>query len=254
MSFEAAPPAIALVRDFVNTVEWQVDADEWATAHDAERWFARHGLAHISALSDLDLVVLRRVREGMRSLLLMNAGHDPLVPSIDRLNDALAYAAPRVSFDDGGTMSFDSAAGSGLSRAVGSLLDAVERGRADGSWVRLKACSRDSCRWAYWDASRNRSGRWCSMEGCGNYVKMRRRNSPEAARDDVIPLAAADGRAPTLVDVAAAAGVSMKTVSNVVTGAVPVREATRVRVQAAIDDLGYEPNLAARALSAQRRS
>ena len=41
-------------------------------------------------------------------------------------------------------------------------------------WTRLKVCARDSCRWAFYDTSRNRSGRWCSMAGCGNIVKMRR--------------------------------------------------------------------------------
>ncbi len=55
-----------------------------------------------------------------------------------------------------------------------------------------------------------------------------------------------------LVDVAKVAGVSMKTVSNVVNGSVPVREATRKRVLAAIEQLGYRPNVAARNLAKGR--
>jgi DNA-binding LacI/PurR family transcriptional regulator len=51
-----------------------------------------------------------------------------------------------------------------------------------------------------------------------------------------------------LSDVAARAGVSVKTVSNVVHGYVHVREETRSRVQAALDELGYRPNLSARSL------
>lgn len=51
-----------------------------------------------------------------------------------------------------------------------------------------------------------------------------------------------------LSDVAARAGVSIKTVSNVVHGYVHVREGTRARVQAALDELGYKPNLSARSL------
>lgn len=51
-----------------------------------------------------------------------------------------------------------------------------------------------------------------------------------------------------LVDVAAHAGVSMKTVSNVVHGHPHVRPELRARVQAAIDELGYRPNLTARRL------
>jgi DNA-binding LacI/PurR family transcriptional regulator len=57
---------------------------------------------------------------------------------------------------------------------------------------------------------------------------------------------------PGLKDVAARAGVSIKTVSNVVNGYVHVAPATRARVQAAIDALGYVPNMAARQLRSGR--
>jgi DNA-binding LacI/PurR family transcriptional regulator len=49
-------------------------------------------------------------------------------------------------------------------------------------------------------------------------------------------------------DVARLAGVSPKTVSNVVNGQVPVRDETRERVQRALDALDYVPNLSARGL------
>ncbi|MGW2278074.1 LacI family DNA-binding transcriptional regulator [Streptomyces sp. NPDC001770] len=56
----------------------------------------------------------------------------------------------------------------------------------------------------------------------------------------------------SLKDVALRAGVSPRTVSNVVNGSAPVAEQTRLRVQRAIDELGYRPNLAARSLRAGR--
>ncbi len=49
-------------------------------------------------------------------------------------------------------------------------------------------------------------------------------------------------------DVAALAGVSPKTVSNVVTGTVVVREETRAKVEAAMAELDFVPNLSARGL------
>jgi DNA-binding LacI/PurR family transcriptional regulator len=52
----------------------------------------------------------------------------------------------------------------------------------------------------------------------------------------------------SLKDVARAAGVSIKTVSNVVNEYPFVSEAMRTRVQAVLDDLGYRPNLSARRL------
>lgn len=57
---------------------------------------------------------------------------------------------------------------------------------------------------------------------------------------------------PKLSDVAARAGVSVKTVSNVVNGYVHVKDATRDKVQRAIDELGYRPNLTARSLRSGR--
>ena len=59
---------------------------------------------------------------------------------------------------------------------------------------------------------------------------------------------------PTLHDVARHAGFSIKTVSRVVNGEINVREATRVRVQKAIDELRYRPNEHARWLVSRKRS
>ncbi len=55
-----------------------------------------------------------------------------------------------------------------------------------------------------------------------------------------------------LKDVAERAGVSIKTVSNVVNGYVHVRQETRDRVEQAIAELRYRPNLSARSLRAAR--
>ena len=55
-------------------------------------------------------------------------------------------------------------------------------------------------------------------------------------------------RAVTLSDVAEASGVSHQTVSRVVNGSPQVAEATRARVLAAVTELGYRPNTAARQL------
>jgi DNA-binding LacI/PurR family transcriptional regulator len=61
----------------------------------------------------------------------------------------------------------------------------------------------------------------------------------------------------TLRDVAEKAGVSITTVSRILNGretGVPVREATRERIVAAAAELGYRPNLLARALRGSRSS
>ncbi|WP_406440372.1 LacI family transcriptional regulator [Streptomyces sp. NBC_01613] len=52
----------------------------------------------------------------------------------------------------------------------------------------------------------------------------------------------------TLRDVARRAGVSIRTVSNVVNASVPVSDELRTRVEAALEELDYRPNLVARNL------
>nr|WP_323384755.1 LacI family DNA-binding transcriptional regulator [Streptomyces calidiresistens] len=59
-------------------------------------------------------------------------------------------------------------------------------------------------------------------------------------------------RAPAMTDVARLAGVSHQTVSRVLNGHPNVREQTRLRVRAAIEELGYRPNRAARTLATGR--
>ena len=56
----------------------------------------------------------------------------------------------------------------------------------------------------------------------------------------------------TLHDVARVAGVSIKTVSNVINAYPHIRPATKERVEAAIAELGYTPNLTARSLRSGR--
>ncbi|WP_353816602.1 LacI family DNA-binding transcriptional regulator [Agromyces sp. SYSU T00266] len=60
------------------------------------------------------------------------------------------------------------------------------------------------------------------------------------------------GRAATIYDVALAAGVSHQTVTRYLNGFAGIRPATRERVEKALKELDYRPNLAARALNSGR--
>ncbi len=70
---------------------------------------------------------------------------------------------------------------------------------------------------------------------------------------NVVHEPAAPRRVATIRDVAARAGVSIKTVSRVSNGALNVHPDTRLRVQVAIDALNYRPNPVAASLGRMRR-
>ncbi|SKA99261.1 Putative stress-induced transcription regulator [Agreia bicolorata] len=245
MGLMPASDAVLLVRDFVNTVEWQEDNDSWTSPADLERWFADRAGFIVGKQTEGNLVLARRLREGLRNVLLQHADHEPVAGAESDLDDVLMQIPLRLRVGDEGELALRGD-GDRLD-PLAHILSAVDASRVGGEWERLKACARDSCRWAYWDASRNMSGRWCSMSWCGNYAKMRTRSGNPLAAEELAP-GSGERRPARLLDVAARAGVSIKTVSNVVNGASHVAPATRLRVEAAIQELGFTPNLVARAL------
>jgi predicted RNA-binding Zn ribbon-like protein len=186
---ERMPAAARLLRDFVNTREPQLDHESLTTPVELKHWLVElHLLPETAGLESADLATAVTVREGLRALLLENAGHrgDPAATSA--LNRVLAELPLRMAFDQGGYR-LVSASGTPIGEAVGQLADAIRQSSADGSWHRLKVCARDTCRWAFYDASRNQVRRWCSMAGCGNQIKMRR---AYAARKDRVRQATAE--------------------------------------------------------------
>jgi predicted RNA-binding Zn ribbon-like protein len=175
-----AAGAVRLVQDFVNTFEPQVGAEQLTTPEQLRDWLAeRHLLPAGARLRPQDLATALTVREGLRAVLRAHAGHPVDTAALDALNQVLAPVHPAFTAEG---YRLVAAGGSAFGRALAGLLDAVRQSAEDGTWTRLKVCDRDTCRWAYYDESRNRVRRWCSMAGCGNHVKMRRAYTARAAR------------------------------------------------------------------------
>ena len=183
MDDDAMPAAVRLVRDFVNTREPQVDGEDLTGERQLGRWLTEHDLlADAGAVTARDLTTALHLREGLRAVLLGHAGHDVDPGALQTLNQALAEVPVRLAFDAAGEVRITGAAPGSAAAALAALLDSVRQAREDGSWARLKVCARDSCRWAFYDASRNQVRRWCSMAGCGNHVKMQRAYQSRKAR------------------------------------------------------------------------
>lgn len=172
-----APGELELVRQFVNSVHYPATAseqflDELATPADMKTWLREHDLAVGDQPTERDRERAIELREAIRALLFSNNGEplDPeAVPILNRLADELRL---KVSFDATGSTEL-APASDGTDAVLSRILATVFHAMADGSWVRLKACRDDACKWAFYDSSRNRSGTWCSMEECGNRAKAR---------------------------------------------------------------------------------
>lgn len=176
------PTLLRLVRDFVNTAELQLGTDRLRPGS-AEQALRGLGLLPPQArLGSADLSLLVGLREGVRELLLGHAGHDTRASVLGELDERLR-GVPLLVTVAGGPPRLAAVEPDAAHRVVAAVLTAVVVAPA-AEWARLKVCARDSCRWAFFDTSRNRSGRWCSMAGCGNIVKMRRAHRARPATAD----------------------------------------------------------------------
>ena len=169
-----APGALGLVQSFVNTFDMEADRDAIETPAGLSAWLVDRGLPGAGLVRPADVERARRLREAIRASLEHNA--HPGRPSrsggpVPDLATAAGDIELRVAAGDGAPALVP--AGSGVEAALGWVLAAAVGAAADGSWSRLKVCRNDACRWAYWDASRNRSGVWCTMAVCGNRAKGR---------------------------------------------------------------------------------
>ena len=169
-----APDPLSRIQALVNTVELPDGPDRLADPADAQPWLVASGLLGPDAeLRPDDLALVRGMREGLRAMLVHNAGGPP--PSADAfapLRDVAADGTARADFDENGEIML-SASGDSVPARLIELLLVVRDAQRDGTWARLKACGNDECRWAFYDRSRNHGGTWCEMSSCGNKLKNR---------------------------------------------------------------------------------
>ena len=170
---KTAPEPLFLVQEFVNTVHFEPGepSEESLTDADALRaWLAEHGLMEPGdEVTEGDVRRALDIREGLRALLLANNGLAFDRAAVDRLDRASSRAGMRVHFCADGPRLVPDAAG--VDGALARLMSIVAASVSEGTWERLKACPRHDCYWAFYDHSKNRSGKWCSMETCGNVEK-----------------------------------------------------------------------------------
>ena len=170
---DSAPGALALVQGFVNTVDLEGDWDLLTTPEALRTWLVERELLEASAtLTGADLARAVAVREAIRELLFANNGAAADPAAVATLN-AVAEDAPLLLRVDTGLRASAVPGDGGLRGALARLFAIILAAQIDGTWPRLKACRNDVCRWAFYDASKNQSGHWCSMAVCGSRRKTR---------------------------------------------------------------------------------
>jgi len=169
-----ATGVVGLVQAYVNTVDIQDGPEELSDPNALERWLVAHGLMEPGQeVSEADLKNAIAVREAIRGVIGANTGATIYPLDIATLNGAAAASRLRARFGADGKARLEPEAG-GVAGAMGRLVATVFTAMADGDWSRLKLCGSSTCRWAFYDRSRNHSSRWCTMASCGNRQKARR--------------------------------------------------------------------------------
>ena len=171
---DTATGALGLVQAYVNSVDLQDGPEELSDPNPLGAWLVARGLMEPGPLvTEADLKHAIAVREAIRGLIGANSGGKVYPVDVAILNEAATASRLRARFAADGKARLEPEA-SGVEGAMGRIVAAVYAAMADEDWSRLKLCGSQTCRWAFFDRSRNHSSRWCTMASCGNRQKARR--------------------------------------------------------------------------------
>ena len=161
-----APGNLILLEGFLNTWSEEMSIDDFETAQSTEAWLRNvdlwTGTQKITPDQHQKFV---EFRSDLRTWILNKACVQPL-------NDLIQEMSFQAEFTSEGEVQFRPT-GSAFQRALGSLVDQISKSQQDGTWDRLKCCELPTCGWAFYDTTRSRTKRWCSMKTCGSRHKAR---------------------------------------------------------------------------------
>ncbi|HEX7089658.1 MAG TPA: ABATE domain-containing protein [Longimicrobiales bacterium] len=180
--------------EFTKTVGWRPrdrSDDELVSYAALVDWAARAGLLDDAAASRLARNAKREPAEAARVLEQARAlrgaiyrilvgvgeGRPPTAEDLDTLSAhaSAALAARRLeSAPEGGYAWAWPRDATSLDRVLWPIAESAASLLTSPLVHRVRRCADDECGWLFVDESRNRSRRWCSMEGCGTRAKVRR--------------------------------------------------------------------------------
>lgn len=168
------PASLDFVERLINTVDFgPAQADDLGSTAQVQSWLRDRGFD--VDVSEADARRIREFREALRGILEANAGHGDRAHAWSAITPHVRDVRFRFQTAPLGFVP----EGAGVDRVIGATMTAVYEAIERGIFGRLKACAESTCRFAFYDESKNGSGRWCSMAACGNRNKARRRRQRE---------------------------------------------------------------------------
>ncbi|RJN32508.1 CGNR zinc finger domain-containing protein [Nesterenkonia natronophila] len=170
-----APPPLRLVQQFLNTRSLMRNFDLLDTQGNFCRWYEGvTGSLPSWAPDQESLEHLISLREALRAGLLIRSSASLQEASSvgEQITQLVAPDALKISFSASAEPRL-APRWEGARGFEGMLLQAAVDAHYRGTWHRLKVCASEGCRWAFYDASKNRSAAWCDMAICGARAKMR---------------------------------------------------------------------------------
>ena len=176
---DAVPAELALVYDFANTLDERTfhphrpgdRRDLIDTPAALRAWLEARGFSP-GAIGPADVERAHALRAAIRAAVAGSLDPKARPGARATFREVAGRFPLEVGLDDDGRPELRPT-GSGVDAALGAILAQAVRAAAGDGWARLKTCSADDCRWVFYDASRPRTGRWCSMTSCGNRAKTR---------------------------------------------------------------------------------
>ena len=170
---EPAPGDLALVQGFVNTNDIESADDEFRGPQELHAWLMRRAASTADQqVGDSEWRRAIAVREGLRALAAANNDLPVDTEAVRSLGAATRELGLVPRLDVGSEWRLEPRA-TGVDGFLERVLAITVAAMADGRWDRVKACQADSCRWVFYDHSRNRSSTWCTMAICGARAKAR---------------------------------------------------------------------------------
>lgn len=162
-----APGELVRVHGFLNTWSDELGIEDFSTPMSTEKWLRAAGLWKGSKKMNADEHQrILAFRDVVRRFVLKQV-------SPEFLTDAAFRISFRIKFEEDHPILVPET-DSACERVIGQLVAIIYNSMADGTWARFKCCALPTCGWAYYDTTKSRTKRWCSMRTCGSRSKARR--------------------------------------------------------------------------------